>query len=236
MSFETIVTIGVVPRVSGGWASAAVAGTRQRIVSITYPIMAASVSADLDTNVFTIDIPAAGGAQIITLEKMLPNLQELVSVVNNGVNEAYSLYSGPLPAFIKRADGWYWDNPTPATVTVTYGNESQQQLYLGEATTSGQRNITIPTESRIGPFRPDPRLGAVTQDLTIIPGQSRKLKLPLAGGYRDGVMLRPIDEYVNIGNPGSTARLEVNYSSIGSRIEVTTLIPSEIEIASDISI
>jgi len=219
---------------TGAWTTAAAVVSKQTIISIQYPIMAASVSDDLSTRTFDILVPDADAiSHEITLEKMLPSLTGLVAAVNSAISESYPLYGGALPVFVIRAQGWYWENPTTTDITITYRNTNQQQLYLGSILTGGSYPVLIPSGGVDGPYRPDPRLGAVSQDLSLLPGNGRKIKLPLSGTYRNSILFRPSGEILSLSSPSLTAQLSVLYPSINLTQDITVSVPSRINISSD---
>jgi hypothetical protein len=236
MTEQTIVRLGnnlKIPPVGGTWATPGTASaTRHSVNSIGYTILAASVSEELQTNSYTIDVPDAGGVQILTLQKSLPSKSDLASLINNAIQEAYPAFVGSLPQYVERAAGWFWVNPTSTDVDVTFSNNNQQILMLGEILTNGQHVLTIGSNSVEGPFQPDSRLGAVSQSLTFHPGQSYRIELPLIGGYGDGVLYRPTNEIVSLSAPATTAEISVSYPSIQSQIAVSYDLPSEIRINS----
>lgn len=205
--------------VDGSWTSPAVGGkpSRHRILSIGYPIMAASVSEALQTNRYTIDVPDAGGVEQLELFKSLPNTDTLVSIFNAAIREAYSGFADALPQYVRSSKGWFWTNPTASDVTLTFPNTNSQQLILGKVLEMGTHDLVIPAGEREGPFFPDSRLGAVAQTLQLHPGQSHEFELPLFGAYRDGALFRPENEIVQLNTSVITGEILVSYPSISSR-------------------
>jgi hypothetical protein len=202
------------------------------VKSIGYPIMAASVSDELETTTYTIEVPDVSiPPKTLVLLKSLPTTDELVSLLNAAILKAYSPATS-LPQYVKHADGWYWENPTAQNVLLTFGNTHQQQLVLGRTLTSTSYTLTIPATGSAGVYFPDPRLGAVSQSLALHPGQSYRIELPLTGSYRTGILFRPVNEDVQLSQPVTTAEVYVSYPSIGSQGTTVASMRSQIRIVS----
>jgi len=237
MTEQTFLTFGKDRRIAeagGSWSvpsSGGLAISKHSVKSIGYPILAASVSEELQTLIILIDVVDAGGAQTLTLRKSLPTTNMLISMINDAIAEAYSLYGLLLPQIIKRSDGWYLTNPTPDLVTLTLSNSNQQQLILGDSQPLSL-DVVVQAGQEHGPFFPDSRLGAVSQSLVLHPGQSYTVELPLTGDYREGVLFRPMSENVELSAPVTTAEISVSFPSINSRLTMTATMPSQIAISS----
>lgn len=220
---------------SGSWTIPAHGNqsTARYVRSIGYPILAASVCADLETNVFQIDVPDATGLETVTLRKALPDTPSLLSLVNSGIKEAFASFTGSLPQLVQRASGWVWTNPTSTAVDITFPSSNMQQLLLGSQFTPSIYTLNIPAGSESQAFFPDSRLGAVSQSLSFSPGQSYRIELPLSGEYREGILYRPQNERVFLNSSINSARVTVSYPSIGSNLDVSVSVRSEIVIISD---
>ena len=207
--------------VSGPWSStAAVNRGRWRVISVGYTVLAASVGPELRTNSIAVHVLDAGPGVVIDLTKALPTTSQLVSTVNEAISEKYAGYSGELPQYVKRSDGYYWFNPTPQDFTVTFQNSNQQQLWLGTVLSPTEHTITVDAGTRVGPYSPDSKLGAVAQTLTLNPSGGYRLDLPLVDSYRKGAMIYFTNETAQLTSALATGVLTVTYPSIDARVKI----------------
>lgn len=228
MTSEILIKFGkdqTIGNVSGVWTSSYQSKNRfekWNVRSVGYSIAAASVSKELGTDELTVFVKAAGPQKALKFAKSLPTRSELVSTVNQAISGAYYSFQGGLPRLVGKPTGWVWENPTSDDFVITFSNENQQQLWLGEHTDAALHTITVPANSQSGYFIPDPRLGAVSQSLVLHPGANYRLELPLSGGYGSGILFMPNNAIIELAEPVNTAEIRVFFPSISAQMQAKT--------------
>ncbi len=196
------------------------------IVGISYPIMAKSVAQELKTNVFSVEIKAMGlprGVDI-TLANDLPVVETLVSKINAAISETFIAWTSAgnkVPVFISTSQGYAWYNPTAADVVIDFKHRNMQILMLGIELPT----LTITPNETSRAFRPDPRLGAVTQNLVLHPS-GIEFALPLSGERRDSLYVSYINHVVRASSSSITGSVTVEFPSIATTVVMANNIRS----------
>jgi len=193
-----------------------------KLLTIGYPVLAASISPELHTNIWSVEVVAEGGGpQEVTIARTLPtSSDELISLANFSIDLAFPLATGPLPLWEKRNDGYYLFNPTTGDVTFTF-NSPSRILWVG-----GIATPTIPAGGSLGPFRPIPTLGAVSQNLEFQDGGV--ITLPISAAYGEPLLVHLPSDTPWPTSTGITATLSVRYPAINTKNIVTPQFPFEI--------
>lgn len=188
-----------------------------RVDSVSYPILAASVSQRLGTNLVQVEVVAEGAGFVdVTLEKSLPDLDQLIAAINLAIAEAFP-GAVALPSFVKQATGFAIVNPTAADVSFAFPNSNMQILLFGRLLVTPGTPLTIPTLDQSENFRPSPRLGASHQTLMPEQAQGPGIVLPISGDYMLPVLFYPPTAFRVILSPTSvTARVAVEYPALGN--------------------
>jgi len=192
------------------------------LLTIGYPVLAASISPELRTDSWGILVAAeGGGTKTISFARSLPaSAGEIAALANAGIDAAYPLSLNPLPGWIKRTDGYYLTNLTTGDVTFTFGANSRV-LWVG-----GMATPTIPAGGSLGPFHISPTLGAVSQNIAFQDGEV--LTLPISAAYGESLLVHlPTDTHWP-NTHGTTATLSVRYPAVNTKTIVTPPRPFEI--------
>jgi hypothetical protein len=206
-------------------------GIEEKILSISYPILSSSVSAALKTDVFTLDIGT--GTEIITIRRSLPDTDELVSLFNQGIVEAF-VGTSDLPQMVGRASGYFIENPGATTATFVFPSSNIQVLYFGEVFTEGSEVIAISAGSSFGPFEPSSRLGANHIEFRIEQGLPGGIKLPISGEYREGALFYPPANFiVKLSSTSTIASLTTLYPAIDVKQQERADLKSEVVMTVD---
>ncbi len=208
-----------------------------KLASVSYPIMAASVCAELQTNKLSILIKESGAVAptVIMLSDDLPDTPVLTLKLNSAINEAFTdwLAAGnKVPAYKKTSKGYVWYNPTADDVVIEFHSSNMEQLILGRTLARDaalNRAITLTPNETSEPFKPDSRLGAVTQNLIIQPCDV-EIPLPLSGDFRTSIFIAYTDHIIKVNDSGITATVRVEYPSINTTVVVSNSVRSTITV------
>lgn len=192
------------------------------LLTIGYPVLAASISPIISTNTWTIDVAAEGGGpQTITFDSTLPaSGAQVVSLANSGIAAAYPLTLNPLPIWEKRSSGYYIHNPTAGSVTFAFGSNASA-LWTG-----GLPVTTILAGGSHGPFQINPTLGAVSQNLEFREGGV--VTLPISAAYGETLLVHLPSNTPWPSRSGSAVSLSVRYPAIDTKILVKPSRPFEV--------
>ena len=190
-------------------------GISEKVISISYPILSASVSASLKTNQFSLDIGT--GVELINIRRSLPDTDELVSLFNQGIAEAFP-GTPDLPQMVGRASGYYISNPGSTDATFVFPSSNIQMLYFGEVFVEGSEVIVVDAGSSFGPFEPSSRLGANHIEFRIEQGLPGGIKLPISGEYAEGALFYPPANFmVKLSTASTIATLSTLYPAINTK-------------------
>lgn len=192
------------------------------LLTIGYPVFAASISSDIHTDVWSVEVVAEGvGFHDITFARGLPTSTGAVaSLANVGIAALYPLSINPLPVWEKRSSGYFIYNPTSNDVTFDF-NSSSRTLWVG-----GIATPTIPAGGSLGPFQPIPTLGAVSQNIEFQDGGI--ITLPLSAAYGESLLVHLPTNTPWPSKTGVTATMSVRYPAINSKSIISNPRPFEI--------